>query len=305
MELTEAVQRIVRHHIFLILAMVVLGMLVPIALQSGKDPSYEATARVGFDAADTATAEEAKARTDTATAVITSQGNVGFALEKAGIDRDPQEVAENHISVQAIGTSSVLEVSVTDKDPKVAMRMANVLAGELVLIRTEAVLGPSQAELERLDDRIAVQDKAVADAPDGSVRAEDARAELSDLQEARGALVLAMPPKPAVIDQAALPDKAEATGIKAQMAVGGLLGLAAGLALGVGGRSSAPDDRQLGRSRPRAVRTDRRAPPARARSRLATSATRGSPCTCSWRPPERGSTPSSSSPSGHPSISPG
>ena len=50
-------------------------------------------------------------------------------------------MAENHVSVQAIGTSSVLEVSVTDKDPKVAMRMANVLAGELVALRTEAVLG--------------------------------------------------------------------------------------------------------------------------------------------------------------------
>ena len=119
MELTEAVQRIVRHHIFLILAMVVLGMLVPLGLESGRDPSYKATARVGFDAADTATAEEAKSRTDTATAIITSQGNVGFALEKAGIDRrSRREVAENHVSVQAIGTSSVLELSVTDKDPK-------------------------------------------------------------------------------------------------------------------------------------------------------------------------------------------
>jgi hypothetical protein len=40
-----------------------------------------------------------------------------------------------------------------------------------------------------------------------------------------------MPPEPEVIDEAALPDKAKATGIKAQMAVGGLLGLAVGLAL--------------------------------------------------------------------------
>ena len=44
-------------------------------------------------------------------------------------------------------------------------------------------------------------------------------------------LLLAMPPEPTVIDEATLPDKPEASGIKAQMAVGGLLGLALGLAL--------------------------------------------------------------------------
>ena len=36
MELTEAVQRIVKHHLLLICALVVLGMCVPVALQSGE-----------------------------------------------------------------------------------------------------------------------------------------------------------------------------------------------------------------------------------------------------------------------------
>ena len=268
-------------------------------------PQLRGHRRVAFDAADTATSEEAKARTDTATAIITSQDNVGFALEKARIQRNPGEVAENHISVQAIGTSSVLEVSVTDKDPKIAMGMANALAAELVNVRTEAVLGPSQAELEKLDQRITILETAIDDARGNPERVESSEGAAQPTSRTPVPSSSSRCPRSRrSSDKATLPDKAAATGIKAQMAVGGLLGLAVGLALASVVEALRPTivssdalaascpHRSSGASRVR-------------RSRLATLGDARLPVYLQLAAAGAGSTPSSSSPSGHPSISRG
>jgi capsular polysaccharide biosynthesis protein len=237
MELTEAVQRIVRHHIVLIVALAAVGMLIPLGLNRGREPSYQAVARVEIDASSTSDPEQAKSREDTANAIITSPGNVGFALEKEGIDRDPKDVADNHVAVESIGTSSVLELSVTDHDPRTAMLMTNALADQLVRVRDAAVLGASKAQVKDFDDQIKVSDEQLRNLRAGGIKESeqaelsDASRQRSDLVAARSQIIVGMPPEPTVVDQATVPDKSLATGMKAQMAVGGLLGLALGLAL--------------------------------------------------------------------------
>ncbi|HEY5698102.1 MAG TPA: hypothetical protein VIT01_11395, partial [Acidimicrobiales bacterium] len=71
MELTEAVQRILRHG-RLILVMVVVFLSIPILLGSDSDASYVASARANFGP-DVTTAEESEAMVDTAKAIVTSQ----------------------------------------------------------------------------------------------------------------------------------------------------------------------------------------------------------------------------------------
>ena len=88
MELTEAVQRILRHG-RLILVMVVIFLSIPILLGSDSDASYVASARANFGP-DVTTAEESEAMVDTAKAIVTSQAQVEDALNREGIDRDPK-----------------------------------------------------------------------------------------------------------------------------------------------------------------------------------------------------------------------
>ena len=143
--------------------------------------------------------------------------------------RYPVNVAENHVSVQAIGTSSVLEALRHRQGPENRHAHGQRARRRAATLRTKAVLGPSTEEFYLVYGLIKVQ-KAVQDSsPSGSTRHKDAYV-LAALMPP-GALALAMPPEPTVIDKATLPDKPEASGIKAQMAVGGLLGLAVGLAL--------------------------------------------------------------------------
>ena len=66
MELTEAVQRIVKHHLLLICAVVVLGMCVPVALQSGEHATDRATARLDIDPGGTTSVDEATSLSDAA-----------------------------------------------------------------------------------------------------------------------------------------------------------------------------------------------------------------------------------------------
>src|SRR4051812_42070941 len=123
MELTEAVQRIVRHHLLLISALVVLALCVPLAIDRTHVPVYEATARMDFDPANTGGVDQAKTLSDTALAIASSPGHMADALNTSKADRDPLAVAAHHLTVEPVGTSGVLELSVTDKDPDVAARI--------------------------------------------------------------------------------------------------------------------------------------------------------------------------------------
>src|SRR3954451_23240458 len=144
MELTEAVQRIVRHHLLLISALVVLALCVPLAIDRTHVPMYEATARMDFDPANTGGVDQAKTLSDTALAIATSPGHTAAALKAAKADRDPLAVAAHHLSVAPIGTSGVLELTVSDKDRVVAARIANALAKDLVTERADVLLGHSR-----------------------------------------------------------------------------------------------------------------------------------------------------------------
>ncbi len=70
MELDEAIQRIVRHHLKLIALCAALGVALGFAASQGA-ATYTASARVVMDLPDPASVSEAAAIADTARAVVT------------------------------------------------------------------------------------------------------------------------------------------------------------------------------------------------------------------------------------------
>jgi hypothetical protein len=173
------------------------------------------------------------------------------------VARDAAGVADV-VQVDPIGTSGVLELTVTDRDEQVAGLLAASLADEVVRIRAAVVLGDTRrlmgttdeqiqalgAELSDLAKRIAriesAQDGQILPVPAMQLRHDAAVAQHNALEDRRTSLIaqrqqlaqeLAATPRPRVIDPAASMESLASVGLPARLVVGGMLGLILGVGL--------------------------------------------------------------------------
>lgn len=241
MDLNEAARRILRHHWVLILLVTLVGLGVPLLLDRLQSDSYVATARLSIGATDTRDGQEANALADTALALATSPEVVAQALDRAGVTRNEAAVAAN-IKVNPVGTSGVLELSVTDQDPQLSATLANALAAEVVALREESVLGGTQQLIAQIDAQIlelTAQIEAIPPGvtPEGQAQAQAQRNNLegqrSNLEAQRRQLAqnVAGSVRPRIIDDSMSVGTPVSSALPARLAVGGLLGLILGVAL--------------------------------------------------------------------------
>jgi len=166
-------------------------------------------------------------------------------LTEKGVVRDPATVVEE-VQVEPIGTSGVLEVSVTDADATASAVIVNGLAAEIVRVRDEAVFASTRKALADTDAQIAAVTARIAAIEDeakaavAGLRRVDALAlehaqameQRSSLESQRQQLVTtltaAVPPR--VIDTTSTGDLVPAA-LTTRLAIGGLLGLVLGVAL--------------------------------------------------------------------------
>ena len=132
MDLTEATRRVFMHHLRLIVACVVVGVLAGVTSSLTRPHEYTSSVRVMLDPQGSGTPEAVTAAADTARALITSPGIAAHALAQANADRDPTALVEGRIALEPIGGSGIVRLDVRDGDPAVAAATANALADELV-----------------------------------------------------------------------------------------------------------------------------------------------------------------------------
>jgi capsular polysaccharide biosynthesis protein len=269
MELSDAVDRILRHHIKLIVGVVLLAAAAAYALHLGDAPSYAATTRLVLDTADPPGQAASAAIADTGRAIATSPSEVARALQEVGVTRDVREVAEHHVSLAALGSSGVLGLTVTDTDPRVAAQLANALARGLIETRLEITSGRVAGTLTDLDaqiDRITrqildadrrldeVEGMIAAGASPDSLRA--LRAQLNELLDLRGlhaqrrltleterASILvsdALRPQASIVDPARPPEEAEPGRLLPDIALAMVLGLFLGIGTAAGAEALRP-----------------------------------------------------------------
>ena len=260
MELNAAVRRILVRHVLLIVVAILLGVVAGFAVHSGDSRTFTASARLSLGTDVPADAEEAIAIADTAAAIVTSPDRVQSALSQAGARRDMPEFAQRSVGVRPIGSSGVLDLSVTDMDPRVAATVANRLAADLIRttldatqgsveqvetdLRTqidgvETKIGRSSHRIARVDAAIALAaggpEATVLDAQRRSVVEKqqallqqrfDIRSQLNDLLATD-----AMRLRPRMVDPASVPLRADPSRRGADIALGALLGLLGGLGL--------------------------------------------------------------------------
>jgi capsular polysaccharide biosynthesis protein len=260
-DLNEAVRRILGQHWLLILAFCVLGFNAVVFLHQGEAKTYTAATRVVLDTQDPKSQPESAAIADTAKAIVTSPSQVTRAVRKAGVTgRDPLDIAKHRVSVQALGGSGVLQISVTDRSPGAARAIADALAAGLIRVRLDVTRGQVEESVAALDHRIGELNRRISqldDARDSQalraatevnpVRANLNRAQRDEAARTRDFLAqqravheservdllstLALRPKPSVISPATKPARADATGVLPDMVLGALLGLVLGVGL--------------------------------------------------------------------------
>lgn len=244
MDLTEAAQRIFKRHWALILLFTLIGLSVPFALDKIQGTSYIGTARVNLGA-DPHGGQDSTSLGDTGQGLATSPSVLAAALKQAKVNRSVDDMlANNAVTVTPVGTSGVLDVSVTDTDAHASAAIANALANRIVLMRDQAEFGAGrqllaslQGQANGLTQQIAAVVKQ-AKAVDFNVPG--LQAEQSDLSAQRAAIDaqlqqlsqdIATSPHPQVIDASQQTGTAAQSGLTVLLALGGLLGLLAGVAV--------------------------------------------------------------------------
>ena len=162
MELNEAARRIFGTHLRLIAFWVLFGFLAAALLHAGNERTYTATTRLVLDTPDAKDRSDSTAIADMAKAIATSPSEVRGALGDAHITtRDPVDVARHHVSVTALGSSAVLDLSVSDPNRRVAAAVSNTLAARVIQTRLKVSSGQLQQVLNDLDGQIATLNRRI------------------------------------------------------------------------------------------------------------------------------------------------
>jgi capsular polysaccharide biosynthesis protein len=245
MELNEAARRIFGTHLRLIALWVILGFLVAALLHAGNEHTYTATTRLVLDTPDARDRSDSTAIADMAKAIATSPSQVRGALDDAHITtRDPVDLARHHVSVTALGSSAVLDLSVSDPNRRVAAAVSNALATRVIHTREKVSSGKLQDVVTELNSRISTLNRRIGDldvqiASLGLTGARDAAQRQRDfLAQARGVLeaerlsllsAAAQTPNPEIISRAPLPTHADSSRLLQDLVLGALLGLVLGI----------------------------------------------------------------------------
>jgi capsular polysaccharide biosynthesis protein len=155
MTVDEALHRVVRGHWRLILICLVLPVVVMFYRGSTQPVMYEAVGRLQFGTTLASSNVEADAASTRALGIVTSPGVVQQALAEAHFPADPVQFALDHIDVRRVGVSPVIEVAVSQENPKRAALIATSLTNQLLKFSNS---GDRQAEI----DRVATLDSTIA-----------------------------------------------------------------------------------------------------------------------------------------------
>jgi capsular polysaccharide biosynthesis protein len=163
LELGDAIQRILRRHWRIIALAVVVGLAIPVVAHTQDGTRYTATSRLVIDASDPKNAQASTALADAAQGIVTSPGRVATALAKAHATRNVTDFAAKDVKIKVVGTSGVIDLSVTDPRPTVATVVANDLARQLVQAREQVAGGDLPQLIESLNAQISAVTQRIAD----------------------------------------------------------------------------------------------------------------------------------------------
>jgi capsular polysaccharide biosynthesis protein len=243
LELNEVIGRIFVRHRRLILALFVVGLLAGFAVHLGEARLHAASARLVLDTTDPQDQSQSGVIADTTRAIATGPALIRSTLDKIGARRDPLLVSKEHVEVQALGSSGVVQLTVTDPDPQVAIDLANALARAVIQTRVELTAGEAANIVRSIDKEVAELQRQL-NTVEGQIqrsgtgtnnellRRRDLLVQrVSQLQTERASVesTRALRPKAAILDEATPPALPLPSRQIPDLVLGGLLGLLLGV----------------------------------------------------------------------------
>jgi capsular polysaccharide biosynthesis protein len=242
-EIDEVAARLLRQYWALLLVCVLVPLATISFVVSKQSPMYAADARIVTGSAVPQSSAEADAIVSQVQAIATGRTAAARALQAAGARRNLTDFSANHISVSGLGSSQVVDLTVTDRSPQVAEQVARVLAAEVIgSVNDVGQSGLSEAlkaidqEIVRLTQKRASLTAQVTADP----RNQQQQAKLAGLDEVianftgdRGRLLIQASTQglATVIVQPNLPVRPESKALAQKLGLAGLLGLVVGILL--------------------------------------------------------------------------
>jgi uncharacterized protein involved in exopolysaccharide biosynthesis len=240
-EIDEVAARVVRQYWALILVCVAIPFAAMTLVTIKQPPSYAADARIITGSVVPQSSAEADAIVSQVQGLATSRSAAGKALSAAHVRRNLSDFTANSITVSGLGSSQVVELTVTDRNPHVAVRVAQALAAEVTTsLNNVGQSGLIQA-LKAVDDQVvqlsqqraALQVKAGANPQDQQLQAKLAGLDevIANLTGDRGRLLAqaSTQGRTAVIDTPTLPTHSQTKALVQKLGLAALLGLVVGI----------------------------------------------------------------------------
>jgi capsular polysaccharide biosynthesis protein len=242
-EIDEVAARLVRQYWALLVICVVVPIVVVAVIIARQPALYSADARIVTSSEVPLSAAAADGVVSQVQAIATGQTTVSRALSEAGVHRNLGNFTSHDVTVAGLGTSQVIELTVTDTNPRVAQTVSRALAGRVVSALNKenasglaAALTATDAQLVRLSENRATLAAEVAAHP----RNQDLQAKLAGLDQVianftgdRGRILIQASTQglASVIDEPTLPVQPASKALPQKLSLAGLLGLILGVLL--------------------------------------------------------------------------
>jgi uncharacterized protein involved in exopolysaccharide biosynthesis len=240
MEIDEVAARVFRRYWQVVLAAVLLSVALVAAFYAGQPRMYTADARLVASDSLPKSAAEAEAVVSEARAFATTRDVVTGAITDANVDRRVDDVLPR-VSVVGLGSSPLVDVSVSDVDARVSQALTHALAALVVKQLNTSRLGAAQAVLRNVDSQLtqlASRRAPLAAAAEAAPQDQAAQSRLaavdrliSDLAADRNNLSLqaAATGEPRLVEDAQQPSAPEPQSLVPRLALALLLGLVVGV----------------------------------------------------------------------------
>jgi hypothetical protein len=241
LEIDEIAVRLLRQY-WAVILLCVITPLAAIGLITAKEPAtYRADARIITGSVVPASSTQSDNIVSQVQAIATGPGTASAALRAAGVQRNLLNFINKDVTVTGLGGSQVVDLAVTDKNPRAAQKIAAELASAVVDALNHAgqggiinALHAIDGELVTLSQQRAVLAQQVTNHPhDQQIQAKLAGLDqvIANFSGDRGRLLIQSTTQglAGIIDAPALPVRPQSRALPQKLGLAGLLGLVAGL----------------------------------------------------------------------------
>jgi capsular polysaccharide biosynthesis protein len=204
-------------------------------------PMYAASTRIVSGNTVPASNAQAQALVSQIQGIATGKTAAASALKNAHITRDVNNFVTSHVSVAGLGGSQVVDLTVTDRDPRAAATLAKELAEEVVQSINRTGQSGLSTTLNAIDQeivRLSEQHGAVASQAAAHPQNEQLQSKLAGLNQVianfsgdRSRLLIQASTQglASVLDQPVVPQQAQSKALAQKLGLAAVLGLVVGI----------------------------------------------------------------------------